>query len=234
MLSTEEKASLNVDALVNDVDLELDSRQLFNNTFTDFARPPTTTVPPGFSSFAKVNPAEEETVQPKSPDVPSHLPSVVPVVPAMPVRPVTPVDLHKHKLVVGSTAIPNDVSEPKPAPAKRKPDPITPVRSTKVLPMRDIPSHEIPSPMTNDGTPAAEKIKSQGSAVNTPIKVTPKSKKESKKGQGNAAVAATSKKDGKVGSAPTTSLDSSKRHHPGKLDITAATTEENMGQDFTV
>ncbi|KAH7135904.1 hypothetical protein B0J11DRAFT_174313 [Dendryphion nanum] len=224
MLSAEELASLNVDALVNDADLEPDGRLSTVNRHMITPRQSTPTVPPGFSIPANAGTMTEGLMRLRSQNMPSNPSPAIPIIPTMPVRPVTPINPRKDKHAVESSNSQQETPGDATTAVIPKPTPVTPVQSKrKGGSSRGQSSKEVLQNSTNESVPFEDNVKTPILPVESPVKSVPKLK-ESRKAQAPPATHVTPRKDTKSESTPPVSVKSVKRQHPGKLDITAATT----------
>jgi CCR4-NOT transcription complex subunit 4 len=233
--SAEEQASINVDALVNDTDTEVEPTRSIPSTplsshFFSQPRRATPTIPPGFSAPVIPRAMVEETKsrpgsRPMSRTTSSTITPAVPVVPVTPIRASTPVKGKKAKQpvdVIPAAATPG------------KPQPETPTKTTSKASAAKIPTAGGAANKSVDATPVqtkqSDKVEDKKPVPETPLR-------ESVKGKGGKKTAAVTettpqKKVTKaikaetkdpISTPATTPVASTKRQPPGKLDITAAT-----------
>ncbi|PSN73684.1 hypothetical protein BS50DRAFT_193078 [Corynespora cassiicola Philippines] len=218
IFSPEEEASINVDALVNDSDFEpLGRGTPINSHRLDPPRRATPTIPPGFTAPVVPKPMiDDHASRPMSRTTSSTLPPAVPVMPITPIRAATPVKSKKEKQPV-------DTKEAQSAKVAE------PVATPKIKPeMPSKPGRKPSSGKTQSGAEAAKgKVENdplvdqkESRQKESPVKATPKSKTSLKK------LDATPQKDmafKEFAAVAAATPASSKRQHPGKLDIAAAT-----------
>jgi hypothetical protein len=218
ILSPEEEASVNVDALVSDAVDEHPGKStpLLGHALNQ-PRRATPAIPPGFTS----------TVVPRNIalDPASHPASrnAAPVAPAVPIVPVTPsqaATTTSKKTKKESEAITTDavkltagvISTPASAP-------VTPVKVSRKASLSKAKVQAIETPKKPVEVPNYTAPKEINPVSVSPVKVTPKSKASSKKAP--TVPELTPQKD--VKALTSTPISSSKRQPPGKLDISAAT-----------
>jgi hypothetical protein len=230
VFSPEEEASFNVDALVNDSEFEPPSvRTPAIHELIEQPRRATPIIPPGFSIPVQKSPIAHPA-PPMSRSASSTITPVVPLVPTKPIRSATPVKSKKEKQPVETAAhqetIPREKTTTLPIAA-----PATPVKSNKKS-----------SPIKPQLTAEISKLKAEEMPVTvakgrehpTPeysLKATPKSKTE-RKHQVVAVVESAAQKENRLVEASPAPVPfaSTKRQHPGKLDIAAATKLPQAGQ----
>ncbi|KAJ4359740.1 uncharacterized protein N0V89_000296 [Didymosphaeria variabile] len=217
ILSPEEEASVNVDALVSDA---VDEHQGQSTPLMSHAlnqpRRATPTIPPGFTA-----PVVSRTSLLDQPSRPASR-NAVPVAPAVPIIPITPARAGTpigKKPKKESEGVTPDAVEPMTGVASiPAPVPATPVKaSRKASPSKaKIQPLETPKKSAEEQTNTAQK--ESNSVPASPAKATSKSKASSKKAFSVNEVMP------QKNIAPTSAtMPSSKRQPPGKLDISAAT-----------
>lgn len=205
-----------MDALVNDS--ESDHQGVKTPLASQILEQPkraTPTMPPGFSvSAVPISIASTQPVRPLSRSASSTVAPAVPLVPASPGRTSTPGSSEK-------------VTQTTEALEAGTPDPITAVKSGPATPSKSIQREGTakPKPAQTPKKSTKESVlgeqKESKPATESPPKLAPKSKTVGKKSQASADAGA--QKSTQDISAPAATPTSSKRQHPGKLDIAAAT-----------
>jgi hypothetical protein len=219
ILSPEEEASFNVDALVND---SVGEKQVamppFGSQLVESPRRATPSIPPGFSAPAEVKSITKEPQPiPMSRKASSTITPAVPVVPATPAQAQmgTPTKTKKGKQAV---VLPED-SPGVDSSATNAAVPVAPTTPARTSRKPSIKAAETPKKKSVEPLPSGQKENSPASTT-TPVKATPKGRAISRKGEGLPE--SSPRKDAKDVPQPSTPT-SSKRQHPGKLDIAAAT-----------
>ncbi|KAF2652676.1 hypothetical protein K491DRAFT_35883 [Lophiostoma macrostomum CBS 122681] len=233
LFSPEEEASLNVDALVNDTDNDsARAATPLANPILDQSRRATPTIPPGFSAAALAKPFVVQPAPPLSRNASFNVTPAVPVVPVTPIRPVTPAKA-KEKTRVEPAANPDNDTERRPAAT----EPTTPANKSREA--------KLPKTQASESSKKRPKESKQlttpeHKAIKTPeptpsIKATPKSRPSGKSAQSAIATASPQQaaKENVTQPTPSSTL-STKRQHPGKLDIAAATKLSDMGDPSKV
>lgn len=218
ILSPEEEASVNVDALVSDAVDEHQGRStpLLNHILNQ-PRRATPTIPPGFT--APVFPRNVVLDEPSRPASRNAAP-VAPAVPVIPVttgRAATPISKKTKKEAEGTTtgvvkSMVGVTSTPAPVPA-------TPVKANRKASPSKAKAQTVETPKKHLEEPVNTTQKESSPTYVSPVKATPKSKASGKKAPTVHEV--TPQKDTKV--LASTVVSSSKRQPLGKLDISAAT-----------
>jgi hypothetical protein len=220
ILSPEEEASFNVDALVNDAVVEQQGGvPPFASQLVEPPRRATPAIPPGFSV-----PAEAKSLTKEPPSFPlsrntlQTITPAVPVVPAAsaPVRVATPTKSKKSKQT--NEAANASSIDPPTTSVTDSVAPTTPSRTSRKASARSQAITETPKKKSNEPLLVGQKENASVPST-TPTKGTSKSKATGKKGQ--SLTETSPRKDAKDVSSTTPA--SSKRQHPGKLDIAAAT-----------
>ncbi|KAF2449408.1 hypothetical protein P171DRAFT_517119 [Karstenula rhodostoma CBS 690.94] len=218
ILSPEEEASVNVDALVSDAVDEHQGRStpLLSHILNQ-PRRATPTIPPGFT--APVLPRNIALNQPSRPPSRNAAPGVpvVPVMPATPGQAATPIGKRTKKEPEGITpgavkTIAGVTSTPASVPA-------TPAKASQKASPSKAKAYTIETPKKPVEEPVNTAQKESSPASVSPTKAIPKSKTSGKKAPTVSEV--TPQRDIKV--LASTSISSSKRQPPGKLNISAAT-----------
>jgi len=225
ILSPEEEASINVDALVSDsVDDSQGRNTSIDNHMFYQPRRATPIIPPGFSVPAVPKTlANENPTRPLSRNASGVTAPIVPVVPTLG-RAATPVKIKKTKQVTEaiestSTTATADPSSIPSTPAKQGPK-ISSIKTDAVADALRKASEDVLSVENKENKAMAA----------SPAKTTSKSKATGKKAQPTTDVSP--QKDMKP-VANATPSSTSKRQHPGKLDIAAATKLHDNEASFT-
>lgn len=214
--------------MVNDSDFEILPRPLASTHILDPLRRATPTIPPGFSIPAvpalPALPAIPKSLidqppWPVSRNAPSSINPVIPVLPTTPKRVAPPV----------KTIRENQVSEATDLRTANKTEPAAPTTTKPEIPVqagRKISSAK--SQLVSEAKNKADEVPLAGQKANqtvpgSPAKVTPKGKTTSRKSYGTVASDSSPQKAVKDMVTPKATPALSKRQHPGKLDITAAT-----------
>ncbi|KAL1594483.1 hypothetical protein SLS60_010243 [Paraconiothyrium brasiliense] len=222
ILSPEEEASVNVDALVSDAVDEHQGRDtpLLSHTLNQTRRA-TPTIPPGFTA-----PVVPRTSLMDLPSRPASR-NAAPVAPAVPVLPITPgraaTPIGKKPKKESEEGTPVAVEPLTGVASIPAPVPATPVKASRKASPSKSKVQPIETRKKSDGEPTNTALKESNSNAALPAKATPKSKASSKKAPSLGELMP--QRD----IAPTSAtMSSSKRQPPGKLDISAATkTPEN-------
>lgn len=224
VLSPEEEASINVDALVNDsIFDQVESHTSLGSQVLDQPRRATPTIPPGFSAPAVPKPIRSE--QPARPSSRNTLGSIAPAIPVIPVTPgraATPGRSKKVKSSADVVESSNSVTEQAELSAAATSKPQTPTKQNRKT--SSAKTQTLTGAQKTGEEEAAAAIteqKENKQNLTTPVKSTPKAKAPGKRGKNKSETSP--EKDIKAVSTPPTTLFSSKRQHPGKLDIAAAT-----------
>ncbi|PVI05056.1 hypothetical protein DM02DRAFT_517448, partial [Periconia macrospinosa] len=221
-LSLEEEASMNVDALVNDsvADPQAKIAPITTLQSLDLPRRSTPAIPPGFSAPATPQiPGHEQLARPLSRNTVPAVAPAIPVMPASPVRAATPVKTKKSKQTLETIEPTNSKGDSNAAAAQR---PVTPPLSSKKASSAKSKSVQENVKKAAEAAPVAvvKENKKPTASATTSKATTPKKSTTAKNVQ--AAVDMLPQKESKdVPSANTPAP--SKRQHPGKLDIAAAT-----------
>ncbi|KAL5422497.1 hypothetical protein PMIN04_004639 [Paraphaeosphaeria minitans] len=217
ILSPEEEASVNVDALVSDaVDEHQGTSTPLLSQILNQPRRATPTIPPGFT--APVLPKNVTLDQPSRPASRNAAPvaPAVPVIPVIPGRLATPIGKKSKRETEG--IIPGAVKPLAGAMSTPASVPATPVKASRKASPSKAKAQTIETPKK----PAEESVnptqKESSPITASPAKATPRSKASGKKAATASDV--TPQKDTK--SLASTAIPSSKRQPPGKLDISAA------------
>ncbi|KAF2193390.1 hypothetical protein K469DRAFT_712144 [Zopfia rhizophila CBS 207.26] len=217
----EDEASMNVDALVNDTDADIPIGPLLVGSHVlEHPRRATPTIPPGFSVPATPKGLPDQPLRPLSGNASSGVTPAIPVIPAMPIRPATPKSKKdKQPVSVAENESPSVVGvlvDSNKTDSRLK-------SSRKVNTAKS--TTEGSQKKGDELAPAGQKENKLPSSTvsieKSPAKSAPKSKATGKKGQVTAILDSSPHKDAK--DVTVASSTSTKRQHPGKLDIAAAT-----------
>jgi hypothetical protein len=230
-LSPEEEASFNVDALVNDPVTEQQGETPLSSQVIEETRRIAPKIPPGFSVPVEPNFVVKENL-PLSTlrNASSTITPAIPAVPTTPVRPTTPIKAKKERKVTEASEPSSTNSTTIAAPRSI---PTTPAKSSHKVSAKSQVVAETPK---GKSAPAsiAEQRENTHAVSASPSKGTPKGKVGGRKSQN--PVETSPQKDVKQNTKDSTSATmttSSKRQHPGKLDIAAATKASDDEQTAT-
>ncbi|KAJ4295401.1 transcriptional repressor general negative regulator of transcription subunit 4 [Kalmusia sp. IMI 367209] len=215
ILSVEEEASANVDALVSDAvnDHQGTSTPLISHIL-DQPRRATPTVPPGFSAPVGLRGiASDQPSRPASRNAVA-VPPAVPIIPATPARPATPIS-KKTKQETPKTEI-SATKAPVEETLASTTAPTTPAKATQKASLSKTHVTETSKKIAEVPTVVPKDSKAPPPS---PTKATPKNKATNKKGQVATELAPQKEIKAPIPATPS----SSKRQPPGKLDISAAT-----------
>lgn len=178
----------------------------------------TPTIPPGFSAPVIPRPLGGDLlVRPISRNALSSVVPAVPFVPATPTRITTPGKGKKDKQAVEPADVQDDTALESVATSKAKPQ--TPVKATRKTGIAKSQAPETPKANADDLV--ITEREEDKAAISSPVKGTSKSKASDKNGQVTSTESPEMDKKHAINSGATPV--SSKRQHPGKLDIAAAT-----------
>ncbi|KAF1956896.1 hypothetical protein CC80DRAFT_444146 [Byssothecium circinans] len=234
ILSPEEEASINVDALVSDsVADDQGPGALRVRPTIDPPRHATPTIPPGFIAAAVPRSvASEQPTRPSSRNTPSTIATAVPVVPTTSTGIAPPIQSKKSNQSTenadAATSKTTDSNTTTPT------ETVTPSKANRQTSSSKLPVvQETPKKMAENVSSETPKENKKASTANA--KTTPKKPVFSKKTQ--SVVDSSPRKSTKDVPAPAANPTSTKRQHPGKLDIAAATkvpeNEQSLAKNST-
>ncbi|CAI6316052.1 unnamed protein product [Periconia digitata] len=228
IFSLEEEASINVDALVNDSVADPQGKPATIALQTvDLPRRSTPTIPPGFTAPAVPHAiGAEQLARPLSRSAGPIIAPAVPVVPVTPGQAATSVKTKKSKKVV-ETAESADHNKDDISTNAESHAVTPPSSSKKSSSVKSKPTQESLK-KTVEVAPVITTKENKKSAPSTSKATTPKKTGGVKGGQ--TAVDISPQKDSKDAPSSVTTPASSKRQHPGKLDIAAATKPAELEQ----
>ncbi|KAF2468510.1 uncharacterized protein BDR25DRAFT_231332, partial [Lindgomyces ingoldianus] len=224
----EEEASINVDALVNEADFDTqpDGPPLASRAIEQTRRA-TPTIPPGFSVPATPK-LPQDQARPLSQNAPSSVTPALPVIPVTPIRAITPVkskkdkhptvasEFHSSSFAEPVVVTPNTKLEAPPKLGRKA----SSARTQSISEGKRKKGVEVASsPQRPVQVASAERGENKSSEM-----VTPKGRATGSKALEFISLEMSPQKDAKNNfSASPPLATSSKRQHPGKLDIAAAT-----------
>ncbi|KAF2116208.1 hypothetical protein BDV96DRAFT_573558 [Lophiotrema nucula] len=225
LFSPEEPASINVDALVNDSDFEPPMQTPIGAQALQQPRRATPTIPPGFTIPAISKSLHDPPSRPLSRNNYSIVTPAVPFVPVTPIRPATPTKPKEEKAAPEPGPAQASASSGKKAATSTKLETpsklIRKASSVKTQPLVEaVDQAAQSSPNQNEGNLATAVQLEQKS----PSKGAIKNKVVSKKAQTDTTPVPSPHKDVKHPGTNIETIPSSRRQHPGRLDIAAATT----------
>lgn len=189
------------------------------NQILEQPRRATPTIPPGFSAPAIPKGLTDPPSRPMSRNTPSITPAI-PVVPVTPKRTVTPIKSQEVKQPAES--VEPQISNSAASGGALAGRPATPTkRDAKGYPGK-LQSAPKTSKTKESGTPIAEEQEKKSPLSDSPAKATPKSRDNAKKARAKDTKSSP-QKDAKDVPAHTETPIASRRQHPGRLDIAAAT-----------